>query len=64
MNAVLKDRDLDPPEHKPVEWDDLHREQKINCLLDAMNLSAKAGEMVEIFYNEALTLGVNPLDYL
>lgn len=64
MSAVLKDHDLDPPEYKPLEWGDLHREQKINCLVDAMSHSPRAAQLVEKFYNESLTLGVNPLDYV
>lgn len=64
MSAVLKDRDLDPPEYKPLDWDDLHHEQKVNCLVDVMNHSPKAGKLVARFYNEALSLGVNPMDFL
>lgn len=63
MNAQLKERDIDPPEHIAKEWDDLHREQKIGCLVDAMTHNPKAVRLIEQFYSEALTLGVNPFDY-
>jgi hypothetical protein len=60
MNAQFKERPVDPEVLEAESWDDLGSEEKRECL--EITLLANP-ELLEKFYSEALSAGVDPFDY-
>ncbi len=60
MSAVFKERPIDPPEFEAQCWSDLSREEQRELLQMAMELQPR---LVDRFYNDALSTGVDPFDY-
>ena len=60
MNAVFRERPIDPPEFEAKCWDDLSREAQRELLQMAMELQPG---LIDRFYSEALSAGVDPFKY-
>lgn len=61
MSAVFPERPIDPPEFTPRDWEDLSHDVKVELLTEAMQDKPR---LMDRFYSEALSAGVNPFDYL
>lgn len=61
MSAVaFQERAIDPPDDVAQDWDELGTDRQREALIDAME---RHPQLVEKFYLEALSAGVDPFDY-